>query len=283
MYIKPENRGKFTATKKRTGKSTSQLLHSKNPKTKSRANFARMAKRGWKPLDGGGNIFEDITEQILQEGGKIKIVDNRKTDNITGLPLSDKFRKHAEIDTGVAEMIVESANKHKVDPYAALAIGLQETGFRPDSMTNPFMLGNYDQYGDIIDESMKFMSDKNRYAKKLGKTTDEDVIQAFNGYGKVKNAGIMYGIDTNSTPIDMNLDPVYGKRIVNLRDSVIKTTPALVDIVKRYSKKKYGTGGWLKGAASGAASGASMGAMFGPWGAAIGGVAGGVLGGVSAG
>lgn len=50
INIKPENKGKFTATKKRTGKSTSELLHSKNKKTRARANFARMAKRGWKPL-----------------------------------------------------------------------------------------------------------------------------------------------------------------------------------------------------------------------------------------
>lgn len=50
IHIDPENRGKFTATKKRTGKSTSELLRSPNKKTRARANFARMAKRGWKPL-----------------------------------------------------------------------------------------------------------------------------------------------------------------------------------------------------------------------------------------
>ncbi len=50
IKIKPENKGKFTATKKATGKSTEELTHSKNPLTKKRANFARMAKRGWKPL-----------------------------------------------------------------------------------------------------------------------------------------------------------------------------------------------------------------------------------------
>ncbi len=48
--IKPENKGKFTATKKATGKSTEELTHSKNPLTRKRANFAKMAKRGWKPL-----------------------------------------------------------------------------------------------------------------------------------------------------------------------------------------------------------------------------------------
>ena len=50
INIKPKNKGKFTATKKRTGKSTEELTHSKNPLTRKRANFARMAKRGWKPL-----------------------------------------------------------------------------------------------------------------------------------------------------------------------------------------------------------------------------------------
>lgn len=51
IEIDPENKGKFTATKKRTGKSTEELTHSKNPLTRKRANFARMAKRGWKPLN----------------------------------------------------------------------------------------------------------------------------------------------------------------------------------------------------------------------------------------
>lgn len=36
IYIKPENRGKFNATKRRTGKTTEELTHSKNPLTKKR-------------------------------------------------------------------------------------------------------------------------------------------------------------------------------------------------------------------------------------------------------
>lgn len=41
--IKPENKGKFNATKKRTGKSTEELTHSKNPLTRKRAIFAQNA------------------------------------------------------------------------------------------------------------------------------------------------------------------------------------------------------------------------------------------------
>lgn len=45
IEIKPENKGKFTATKKATGKSTEELTHSKNPLTRKRAIFAQNAKR----------------------------------------------------------------------------------------------------------------------------------------------------------------------------------------------------------------------------------------------
>lgn len=50
INIDPKNKGKFTKTQKETGKSTEELTHSKNPLTRKRANFAKMAKRGWKPL-----------------------------------------------------------------------------------------------------------------------------------------------------------------------------------------------------------------------------------------
>ena len=45
IHIKKENEGKFTETKKKTGKSTEELTHSKNPLTRKRAVFAQNAKR----------------------------------------------------------------------------------------------------------------------------------------------------------------------------------------------------------------------------------------------
>lgn len=47
IYINPANRGKFNATKKRTGKTTEELIHSKNPLTRKRAQFALNARK-WK-------------------------------------------------------------------------------------------------------------------------------------------------------------------------------------------------------------------------------------------
>ena len=45
IHIKEKNKGKFNATKKRTGKSTEELTHSKNPLTRKRAQFALNAKK----------------------------------------------------------------------------------------------------------------------------------------------------------------------------------------------------------------------------------------------
>lgn len=45
INIDPKNKGKFNATKKRTGKSTEELKHSKNPLTRKRATFAQNVKK----------------------------------------------------------------------------------------------------------------------------------------------------------------------------------------------------------------------------------------------
>ena len=84
IYIKPENRGKFTATKKATGKTTEELTHSKNPITKKRAIFAQNAAK-WKHEDGSKSVgakkgsFPDLTgdgqvtrADILKGRGVIK-------------------------------------------------------------------------------------------------------------------------------------------------------------------------------------------------------------------
>lgn len=52
IHIKPENRGKFTETKRRTGKTTEELTHSKNPITRKRAIFAQNARK-WHHAFGG--------------------------------------------------------------------------------------------------------------------------------------------------------------------------------------------------------------------------------------
>ena len=57
IHIKKSHKGRFTAYKKRTGKTTEQALHSKNPHVRQMANFARNAKK-WshKRAEGGETL-----------------------------------------------------------------------------------------------------------------------------------------------------------------------------------------------------------------------------------
>ena len=53
IHIDPKNKGKFNNTKKRTGKTTEELTHSKNPLTRKRAIFAQNAAKWNKHAEGG--------------------------------------------------------------------------------------------------------------------------------------------------------------------------------------------------------------------------------------
>jgi hypothetical protein len=55
IEIKPENRGKFTEYKKRTGKTTEESLHSKDPHVRQMANFARNAAK-WDKAQTGAAV-----------------------------------------------------------------------------------------------------------------------------------------------------------------------------------------------------------------------------------
>jgi hypothetical protein len=180
-----------------------------------------------------------------EEFKRIPITDNRKIDTITGLPMTDTNRMHGDVDSRYVKRIVEKAKEYGIDPYTALAMNLQETRFEDKYSDNPFfVISLKDQEEadsftkDPIDVSMKMLRDKHDLAKRLGKTKDEDVIQAWNGYGKIgPNFGYdkFYGIDVSKEPIDMNQNPVYGKRIVDLRDNILKQNPEITELVNKYS------------------------------------------------
>ena len=66
IEINPENKGKFTATKKRTGKSTEELTHSKNPLTRKRAIFAQNAKKWNKKKNANESTIGRIIREELE-------------------------------------------------------------------------------------------------------------------------------------------------------------------------------------------------------------------------
>lgn len=72
IHIDPRNKGKFNATKERTGKTTEELTHGKNPLTRKRAIFAQNAAK-WHHAFGGdlGTAGADFPTGLIfiDEGG----------------------------------------------------------------------------------------------------------------------------------------------------------------------------------------------------------------------
>jgi|688.fasta_scaffold95298_2 hypothetical protein len=161
IYIKPENRGKFTATKKATGKTTEELTHSKNPVTKKRAIFAQNAAK-WKHEDGSKNVksFPD-----LNKDGKIS-----KADILVGrgvIPAkkmqmgtkSTKSNSFVSKDKMVKEMVKELGDPTRVFKKAAgLAKDLYKKPKETLSKLNP--LNN-------VYEDLKTSSTKDKVSKKM--------------------------------------------------------------------------------------------------------------------
>jgi len=105
---------------------------------------------------------------------KIKIKDTRN------VPANKKFNYN--VNPELVKKLVMGSNIRNIDPATTLAIALQETGINP---INPLHYNSYDKEVNI-DDSLDFLKKNYNYAKRLGKTSDADTIQAWNGYGKIK-------------------------------------------------------------------------------------------------
>ena len=166
----------------------------------------------------------------------LKVQDNRSVDFASGLKVTDRNKKSSNVDAELIKQITLEANRAGVDPYTMLAIGLQETGLTKDWLDNPFHLTT-PQTENVIRESVNFFKAKLKTAESKGKETEADKIQAWNGYGKITTKSelggkMYYGIDVSKEPLDMSNNPVYGKRIIDLRDNVLKKNPEIARIVE---------------------------------------------------
>ncbi len=211
---------------------------------------------------------------------KIKIKDRRKIDYVSKKPIGEKNNLSGEYDEEIVDRIIKSAKAHNIDPYTALAMGLQETQLGQGRFkNNPLHFNTVESFSadnKFIDTSMKYLVEKFDYAKKLNKKGEADIIQSWNGYGKypldydligfenyinnnnidimddkavnkVKNQFIIptnaYGrIITKDNPLDMNKEPVYGQKILDIRDNILKKDP----LISRKIKKDFNTSSFIE-------------------------------------
>lgn len=174
------------------------------------------------------------------------IKDTRKIDAASNVPITHKNRKDATVDPFLARRIVREAKFQGVDPYTALAVAHQESGIVDKSYDKSRLFQVFDSSSDsdkdkdAVQLGINALKGKIEYGKQLGKKTEAEVLQAYNGYGKIKynekdspsfrRPKKMYGVDI-SNGIDFAKNPLYGKRVIDLRDNILKNNPDIVKLV----------------------------------------------------
>lgn len=193
--------------------------------------------------------------------GKYKISDLRKMSGTTGRAIDPR----SELVTGQydgerMENIIKAAKRYNLDPYTALAIDLQETGLgnrsegrMGHSMLNfneliPTKMGSEEE-ADDYDRYVRAIATKMQYADKLGIKDPYVRLQAYNGLGKIfpeteqNYHGFkmkkIYGVPVPKGGIDMRKNPLYGKRVSDIRDNVLRKDKNL-DAYIRSVKQKGG-------------------------------------------
>jgi hypothetical protein len=184
---------------------------------------------------------------------QIRFVDNRAASPTTGKAFKERGSKTLNANVPALQSIIAHAKAQGVDPYDALAIAYQESNFGkedggfgevkdyfPDQTVS-------DSFNDLAERKMnesanvlaKALKDKNAYAKQLGydKKGDAFRLQSYNGYGKLKpQAGekttAFYGIPVSrENPLNMAVNPAYGKTVMSLRDQVLKGNQDLTKLI----------------------------------------------------
>ena len=194
-------------------------------------------------------------KDIIVKKDTMNVIDTREIDATSGKKITDRNNQNSMANIDTIKQLINGAKKRGLDPTTVLAMAMQETGFgteRPSADVstswNPLQLnipppgGKFDYKISLLEPSLDFLKEKIDYAKKLGKKTEEEIIQAWNGYGKVgvgyypypdaPPINKFYGIDVSKKPLDMAKNPVYGKRVVDLRDNVIKKNPDLMKLIE---------------------------------------------------
>jgi hypothetical protein len=197
---------------------------------------------------------------VLTLPKEMYIKDSRKVSRTTGKPINP----NVELLTGKYPSdriygIVKAAKRYGIDPYDALAIDLQETGWGKisDGPVGHYLLeGNQiipskldDGDVDDFDVYARAIATKMQYADKLGYKDPEMRFQTYNGLGKVFpeteqdyhgfKMKKIYGVPVPKEGIDMRKNPLYGKRVMDIRDNILRKNKDL-DMYIRHIKQVGG-------------------------------------------
>ena len=208
IYINPANRGKFNATKKRTGKTTEELTHSKNPLTRKRAIFAQNASH-WKHAFGGH----------LNTNG---------SDFMTGLTY------------------IDNGDTHENNPYEGVPMGADSEGTpnlveQGEVIFNDYVYSNRLQVPKAVRKKYKLrdnmtFADAVKYLTKsyeerpndsISRDTSMEVLADLANVQEAERANKEYNSDKNKS--------AYGGKINRFDDGGNKWTPSVINPYKGVS------------------------------------------------
>jgi len=183
--------------------------------------------------------------------------DNRKISATTGKAIDP----NRDLYTGKysperISNIVKAARRYNQDPYDLLALDLQETGLGTSKRAGnenightmmsqhdliPSKIDDIDQQ-DEYDKFARAFATKMQYADRLKIKDPALRMQTYNGLGKITpntEKGYhgfamqsIYGVPLPKEGIDMKKNPLYGKRVLDLRDNVLRKDEQLANYIK---------------------------------------------------
>jgi hypothetical protein len=224
---------------------------SKNAKRIINTNINKTSKNIKKGLEEqAGKYYQNIQPNkygglIMQEGGEpIKISDNRKIRATTGKKINpNKDLKTGWYDRDVVDSIAENAIRRGVNPYQAIAMGLIESNLGGTDYNVGHVM-NFDESISPYKQMMDKIITSQFTAKRLNKKNDADIIQAYNGYGKLfpntekdyhgHSVKAFYGVPVDEKGIDLKKNPLYGKEVLDIQKNIIEKDPNIKNIITSY-------------------------------------------------
>ena len=168
---------------------------------------------------------------------RVRINDPRTINATSGKPINANVDlKSGDYHTGVIGDIARAARAYGQSPQELIAIALQETNLGKADPNYGHVLDYHDpeDRGSAYDLAFA-KTEKDKVAEGKGYENDElRKLQTYNGLGTVYpsteagyhgfNMSSIYGVPLTGAGINMVENPLYGKRIVDLRDNVLKNS-----------------------------------------------------------
>jgi hypothetical protein len=184
-----------------------------------------------------------------EKGGTTFIKDSRSIRKTTGKAINpNKDLKTKKYSTETIENLTQSAINNNLNPYTTIAQGLVETGLNAGGERNighvlysdPKLHRETTQYEDMVYN----IKEGNKRALNKGKKSEADIIQGYNGYGKLYpnteasyhggKSRAFYGVPVPKTGLNMNTNPLYGKEVIDIRDNVLAKNKSFNNLVNQF-------------------------------------------------